>query len=371
MTNRKRPRRTTPEPRTVRGTSQIRFRPGFAPGRWFMIFAALVAFLPLAPAAAKNIRVGGVSYVDAAEFGSRYGLKATTAGRKLTLKSAWTTIELEAESRECRYNGLRVFLGDASRAYRGAVLISRTDADRLFNPLLLPGNDQKKVPDLRTIVIDPGHGGRDPGKENRRLKINEKTVALDTALRLQRMLENMGYRVLLTRTEDKHLGADKAADLLERAAIAKRAGADLLISLHYNAVSSAAQRVSGVEVYSLTPQHQYSTSDPEQDDAKGAAEFNAGNARDHWNILLGYHVHRRLVDELKISDRGLKRARWAVLRHAECPAILVEAGFLSNDAEARRIATPEYRERIADAIAHGVEAYGAVVAGVRKQRGGK
>ncbi|MFZ9682716.1 MAG: N-acetylmuramoyl-L-alanine amidase family protein [Cephaloticoccus sp.] len=371
MTSRKQPRRTTPEPGAVRGTSHVSWLRGPGPVAWFVLLVALLGLVPVLPAAGKNIRVGGVNYVDAVDFGARFGLKATSSGRKLTLKSAWTTIELEAESRECRYNGLRVFLGDASRAYRGAILVSRTDADRLFNPLLLPGDGQTKVPELRTIVIDPGHGGRDPGKENRRLKVNEKTMALDTALRLQRMLENMGYRVLLTRTEDRHLGADKASDLLERGAMAKRAGADLFISLHYNAVGSDPQRVSGVEVYSLTPQHQYSTSDPEQDDDKGAAEFNVGNAQDHWNILLGYHVHRRLVEELKVSDRGLKRARWAVLRHAECPAILVEAGFLSNDAEARRIATPEYRQRIADAIAHGVEAYGAILAGVRKQRAGR
>ena len=328
-----------------------------------------------APLQAKEtaVRLGGVNYVSAEEFGARFGLKAHAAksGRALTLKSIWTTLEIEADSRECSVNGLRVFLGNAPRLHRGALLISRVDAEKLFTPVLLAGLDEKNVPALRTIVIDPGHGGRDPGKENHRLHVNEKTMVLDTAMRLQRVLESMGYRVILTRTDDRHLGEDKTADLLKRNLIAKQAGADLFISLHYNAVGSNAQRVTGVEVYTLTPQHQYSTADPEHDDDKGAAELNAGNAFDHWNMLIGYHVHRRMIEELGASDRGLKRARWAVLRHAECPGILIEAGFLSNDAETRKIMTPAYRQKIAEAIAHGVQAYGAVLAGVMKQRAGQ
>lgn len=353
-------------------------RPVWVAGKdwlWRVLMLCLcAAFCGVGPAAhGRTVKFSGIDYVDAAGFGARFGLKPTVsnAGRKLVLKSVWTTIELESDSRESAVNGLRVFLGNATRLYRGAIYISSIDAERLFTPVLLPGDEQKQVPALRTIVIDPGHGGRDPGKENKRLKINEKTMALDTALRLQRVLESMGYRVLLTRTEDTDLGPDKTSDLLKRNLIAQQAGADLFISLHYNAVGSNAQRVDGVEVYTLTPQLQYSTADPEHDDDKGAAEFNKGNAFDHWNMQLGYQVHRRLIEDLKASDRGLKRARWAVLRHAGCPAILIESGFLSNDAETRRIATPAYRQKIAEAIAEGVQAYGAVLAGVRKQRGGQ
>lgn len=336
---------------------------------------ALILTFAAVPAGAKpkSLRLSGIDYVSAVEFGAGFGLKAekAEAGKKLTLKSIWTTIELEADSRDARLNGLRVFLGSAPRAYRGELFVGRIDAEKLLTPLLLAGDGQKTVPALRTIVIDPGHGGRDPGKENRRLHVDEKTMALDTAVRLQRILESMGYRVLLTRTDDRHLGPDKVSDLLQRNLIARQAGADLFISLHYNAVGGDAQKVTGVEVYTLTPQFQYSTADPERDDDKGAAEFNKGNAFDHWNILLGYHVHRRMIEELRAADRGLKRARWAVLRHAECPSILIEAGFLSNDAETRRIATPAYRQKIAEAIAHGVQAYGSVLAGVHRQRGGQ
>jgi N-acetylmuramoyl-L-alanine amidase len=319
-----------------------------------------------------TVRLGGVEYVDAAGFGARFGLDPalTGSGRTLTLKSAWTKIVFDADSRECEVNGLRVFLGDAVRIHRGRIMLSRLDAEKLITPVLLPGSGENHVPELKLIVIDPGHGGSDPGKENRRLKINEKTMALDTARRLQKVLQADGYRVLLTRSDDRQLGPDKVSDLLRRDEIANKAGADLFISLHYNAVESGANRVTGVEVYTLTPQNQYSTSDPEHEDDRGAAEANTGNRNDHWNTVLGYQVHRNMIDELRASDRGLKRARWAVLRHVECPAILVESGFLSNDAEARRIATPAYRQKIAEAIADGVQAYGNILAGVRRQRAG-
>lgn len=335
----------------------------------------LPAFAPVRAAAASSgqVRLGGVNYIDARAFGAKFGLEAhaTQAGTKVTLGSRWTRIELEADSRECSFNGLRVFLGDATRVYRGNIMLSRLDADKLITPLLLPGSGEKRIPGLKTIVIDPGHGGKDPGKENQRLHINEKTMTLDTARRLKSVLETMGYRVILTRSDDRQIGPDKVSDLQRRAEIANQAHADLFISLHFNAVEASANRVTGVEVYTLTPQSQYSTSDPEKDDDRGAAVANPGNAMDHWNVVLGYQVYRTMISELHADDRGLKRARFAVLRYTTCPAILIEGGFLSNDREASKIATPTYRQQIADAIADGVQAYDNILTGARKQWSGK
>jgi N-acetylmuramoyl-L-alanine amidase len=346
--------------------------------RWVWATALVVALgLPESRGASagqfKSVTLSGTAYIDAANFGVSFGLKSqlSNSGRKLTLKSVWSTLVFETDNRECEINGLRVFLGDPVRSYKGTVRISRLDVEKVLIPLLLAGNDEKRIPTLKTIVLDPGHGGRDPGNVNQRLKINEKTIALDTALRLERILKTMGYAVVMTRSNDSQLNSDKAADLLSRAAVANKAGADLFISLHYNAVGSGAQRVTGVEVYTLTPHSQYSTSDSERDDDTGAVEINPGNISDHWNMQLGYQIHRLMIEELRAPDRGLKRARWAVLRAVECPAILIEAGFLSNDTEGGKIATPTYRQKIAEAIANGVQAYGNVLAGVHKQRDGK
>jgi N-acetylmuramoyl-L-alanine amidase len=86
-----------------------------------------------------------------------------------------------------------------------------------------------------------------------------------------------------------------------------------------------------------------------------------GNRQDFGNALLGYQLQHALLASLKTADRGLKRRRLAVLRFPECPAALVEAAFLSNDAEARRVGTPEFRQKIAEAFAAGIDAYAAAL----------
>jgi len=324
----------------------------------------------------------GVDYVRAADFAAKFGLKPepSSDGKKLTLRSPWTEIVLEAGSREIAHNGLRIFLGDGVRHQRGHFLISKLDAEKVFVPLLLPGyglgseatgpGAYGTPPNLKTIVLDPGHGGRDPGKVNAKLGVNEKTMTLDTAQRLARLLEARGYRVVLTRVGDESLDPDKNTDLRARAHFARNAGADLFISLHYNAVGGPPEtlaRVRGAEVYTLTPQSQHSSGDPERQDKNGASVTLPGNAYDHWNMIIAHEVHRALVKTVGATDRGLKRARFAVLREVTCPAILVEAGFLSNDEEARQIMNPEYRQQLAEAITSAVVLYDAALDAVRKR----
>ncbi|WP_197456731.1 N-acetylmuramoyl-L-alanine amidase family protein [Cephaloticoccus primus] len=334
--------------------------------------------------AATSAATVGIDYVRSEEFGAKFGLKAQRSpdGKKLTLQSPWTTIILERGSREIAHNTLRVFLGEAVREQRGHFLLSRIDAEKTLVPLLVPGHglgagkgatapQRETVPKLKTIVIDPGHGGADPGKVNARLGVNEKTMTLDTAKRLQSLLEVRGYRVLLTRTADVALDKDKNTDLRARAHFANSAQADLFISLHYNAVGGSEatlQRVRGAEVYTLTPQYQHSSSDHERQDSKAAAIALPGNAHDHWSMVIAHEVHRALVHNVGFVDRGLKRARFAVLREVDCPALLVEAGFLSHDEEARKIATPEYRQQIAEALATGIVLYDAALEAARRRR---
>jgi N-acetylmuramoyl-L-alanine amidase len=138
----------------------------------------------------------------------------------------------------------------------------------------------------------------------------------------------------------------------------------LFVSVHFNAVAANVERVSGTETYTMTPQYQRSASESERD--SGDAIANPGNVNDHWNSLLGYHMQRAMLADLKTSDRGLKRGRLAVLRLATCPAVLVEAGFLSNTAEAKKISTAAYRQKIAEALADGVRAYAGALATARK-----
>lgn len=325
---------------------------------------AVVAFgatrsVPARPA--SSIRLGGVEYIDLVDFCARFGLKSvSTSNQRALFKSEWTTLDFDVDSRDHEFNGLRVFSGEAVRSYRGRIWLSQVDADALVTPILRPGTNLARIPTLKTIVIDPGHGGRDPGKVNPRVKILEKDAALDTARRAKALLEAQGYTVFLTRSDDRYL------DLDDRAKIAGRHHADLFISLHFNSVESSADRVTGIEVFSLTPRYQYSTADSarEDDDVKVAVP---GNRFDHWNIAASYAMHRELIENLRVSDRGLKRARWKVLVLAPCPAVYVEAGYLSNDSEARKIATPAYRQKIAEGMASGVQAYAKTLASVRSK----
>lgn len=326
-----------------------------------LIFCGLSPVLALAapprnPAGSSStyMKVAGVAYVDARVFFARYGFKAQwiVRGRSLRLQTASTKVDIEADKRDAVFNGLRVLMGEPA-VFRGSTLyISRIDAEKIFQPILSPSSVSTPAPALRVIVIDAGHGGQDTGTQNKPLKLDEKVFALDVANRLRTLLVNQGYKVVMTRTTDRFV------ELAHRAAIANKAGADLFISIHFNAVGGS-PTVRGTETYVMTPQYQRSTGSPKRDSSDNVA--NPGNRNDPWNTLIGYQMHRQMLGKLGSVDRGFKRARFAVLRLVNSPGVLVEAGYLSNNDEARKIAAPAYRQIIAEALAQGVRSYAVAI----------
>lgn len=306
-----------------------------------------------APSSQRSVRLFGVEYLDAHEFGRQFNLGPTwlVPQKQLRLKNRWTTIELTLHSVEAQLNGLRLFLSEPVVLREGQLYLSRGDVETLFAPILRPATVPRAK--LQTIVIDPGHGGQDPGNQNRRLQLDEKTFTLDVARRLQRLLTADGFRVIMTRSQDRTISLD------ERAAIAADARADLFISIHFNAYRTAT--ITGAETYVMTPHRQASTPQAERDSTMARTRFPA-NRHDRQNALLGYHIQRELTHALGAADRGLKRFRYSVLRSVPCPAVLVEAAFLSNDTEAKKVATAAYRQRIAEAVAAGVKRHASSVA---------
>ncbi len=137
--------------------------------------------------------------------------------------------------------------------------------------------------------------------------------------------------------------------MTDRTDFARRKRADLFVSLHFN---SAFGLVSGIETYGLTPFGAAST-------AGGIVtrESYSGNRQDEANLWLAHCVQKSLLRSTGAADRGVRRAKFQVLREAPCPAILVEAGFVSNASEERKILTTEYRDLLAKAIADGILAY--------------
>ena len=134
------------------------------------------------------------------DMAARLASKATweESKRQLTLVVGARRLVLTAEKREVSCSGLRIFLGDAVRLHLGRLYVSKTDYERCLLSLLRPDLVSDPVPRLRTIVLDPGHGGSDPGMENNSLRIQEKVLALDVALRLEKLLKTEGYSVVLT-----------------------------------------------------------------------------------------------------------------------------------------------------------------------------
>ncbi len=309
---------------------------------------------------AASVRSHRSDYIPVTVLVSRFGLKFSwtdPAHRRFVLQNRSQRLAFEVDSRESEICGLRVFLGEGVRMDHGVPSLSRTDMDLLVTPILRPGYDGPRPRQVRTIVLDAGHGGKDTGKVNAHLHLMEKTLTLDTVFRVKSLLLAEGYHVVLTRTSDRYV------ELGDRPEVAARAHADLFVSIHFNSVETGADQVTGVETFTMTPKGQLST---DQAVDQFVNVFNPGNANDYWNTVLGAALHRAMLKELRTPDRGLKRGRLAVLRLAPCPAVLIESGYLSNDAEARNLAQPSYRARIAGAIVDGINAYAIAVEAVRR-----
>lgn len=315
----------------------------------------------------STTRIAGVDYVSFREAAALMGLKVTwqEKERRMTLADATTRVEVATDSREAAVNGLRVFFGRPVMDRNGVLLLGKIDFERVLvsriRPVLLPA----PPPRPKVIVLDPGHGGPDNGMENKTLKLKEKVLTLDVAQRLQKLLAARGYKVVLTRTDDRQLGPDKPSDWRMRGDIAVRAGADLFVSIHFNSLYPDT-KTSGTETYTFTPQFQRSDrawSPSELDDAENTAM--PVNRYDPWSALLSQMIHREVIGSLRTMDRGQKTMHSAVLRNLLCPGVLVESVFLSNDKEAKQASTAAGRQQIAEAIASGIEAYASTLASLQ------
>ena len=171
------------------------------------------------------------------------------------------------------------------------------------------------------IVIDPGHGGKDPGALGLR-GLREKKIVLDISQKVSQILEKRGYKVIMTRNNDKFIS------LQGRVNIAEKYNAKAFISIHANAISMSKTHVNGLETY----------------------YFSSG-------YRLAKSIHRNILRRLDIRDRGVKRARFYVLRKTSMPAVLVETGFVTGSSDSAKLANYSFRQRMAEAIAEGIMAH--------------
>lgn len=308
---------------------------------WFILLA-------LAPGFGQALEIKGVQYLSLSEVAGKLGMKTRWIERDKTLQleSAWTKMLFEVHQRNVVLNGTTIFMGYPVVESRGRFHLSESDYNHSIKPILTP-QLSGPPPGLRHIVLDPGHGGKDPGAENGSIKLKEKNLTLDLAGRIKTKLEARGFRVSLTRDSDAFISLESRAEQ------ANRMNADLFVSLHFNASSSTT--VQGVETYAFTPHMQPSTSRSSLHSSD--RKTYPGNAKDDWNTLAAYYVQRSLATNLQARDRGMKRARFTVLRDVNMPGILVEGGFVTNSREGRDIGSATYRDKLANAIVDGILVY--------------
>lgn len=313
-------------------------------------------------------RLQGMDYVAVADVAERFNLKSawTKPNHLITLSDVrGVRFTFEANQHDIYFDGARVHLGVPVLISKGDLWVSKLDVIKLIAPLFRPADHAAQIPAItaKVIVLDPGHGGLDPGAANQKIGITEKFATLDVSLRLRKILERQGWQVYLTREEDTELSKNKKSDLALRNAFANGKKADLFMSIHFN---SAPESITGVETYTMSPQFMLSTGDDQGDSM--TKESYPSNRFDYANLLFGEKIHRAMLQGIKTPDRGFKRGRKAVLRMLDCPGVLVECAYLSNEVAARRVATPEFRQQIAEALADGVRDYADAVSSLRSGR---
>jgi N-acetylmuramoyl-L-alanine amidase len=254
-------------------------------------------------------------------------------------------IEVTVGLREASINGVKHWLAFPVTMHDGKVLISRLDLSKIIEPSLRPELIEGMTP-VTTVVLDPGHGGHDRGAAS---KFGfEKDFALDVALRARKLLEAEGYKVVMTRATDVFI------PLEQRPAVANNIPNSIFVSIHFNSSSTNAD-ARGFEIFSIAPRGAPSTNDggPRERDLREEP----GNSVDMPSGALAGSVFHALLGHVPMVDRGVKHARFAVLRLCTQPAVLIECGFVSNTAESTLISSSAWRSHVAEAIVDGVANY--------------
>ncbi|MBI9020255.1 MAG: N-acetylmuramoyl-L-alanine amidase [Verrucomicrobia bacterium] len=298
-----------------------------------------------ATAAVRTITSRGETYVPLNDIAPYYSMELSESGGNVLLKNRWNTLKFEPNGRRCWVNGTLVWLSNPIRKIGWQWAAEEADFNKTVDPSVRPYAFLAKA-GAKTIVLDPGHGGNDHGATSPR-KVHEKLAVLDIAKRVRNRLQARGIRVEFTRESDRYVSL---SDRCKKAASLK---ADLFVSIHADAASN--RSVKGAGTFTLAPAGAYST----HSYGKGTASssVNPGNKFDLANAALGLRIQQNLVKATGQEDRGVKRARFQVLRDAPCPAALVEVAFLSNAQEEAMVIDASGREKIARGIADGIAAY--------------
>ena len=294
--------------------------------------------------------LNGREYVAVEGMKGFYGFsRIKRIGNEVTLENKKVLMKLRVGGQECIMNGVKFVFSYKVEDTGGRAWISRIDLAKLVDPVLRP-NYIGNAGNFHTVIIDAGHGGKDPGAVNG--LGTEANYNLDVANRLKRILTARKYKVLMTRDSNRFLSLQERVDFANRV----RDNA-IFISIHHNSGGAAAR---GLETFTLSP-----IGVAHYGRGLNSSDFQVrtGNSHDSANVALATAVHGFVSRRLgkNTFDRGIKRARFSVLTGVKHPSILIECGFLSHPFEARLIHNDAYRNAVANGVAEAIDRYRVAV----------
>lgn len=291
-------------------------------------------------------KIEGRDYVSLESMKKFYNFaKLTRTGGNLVLENSKVEMKLKVGGNECLMNGVKFVFTHNVSTIGDKAYVSRMDLAKLIDPVLRP-NFIKNAGDFRTVILDPGHGGKDPGATN---SIGtEATYNLKIAEYAKAMLQQKGFKVVMTRTTNTYLSLQERVDFAN--AIRENA---VFVSIHHNSGGRAAR---GIETFTLSPP---GVSHYGRGLIAADNQARTGNEHDSANIALATSVHGSILRRLQkhTFDRGIKRARFSVLSGVRHPAILLEGGFMTHPYEARLIANETYQKAVAGGIVDAIVKY--------------
>ena len=320
----------------------------------FLLFIAVPFTLP-AQSTPKTLRIqwfAGRRYVSLHDIARFYGMSMNMERNgRITLVLRNAKIVMTLNKRYGSLNGIAVTYLYAPAILGGRPYISELDFSKVIEPVMRNATLSKRK--VRTIMIDPGHGGKDNGAPGAN-RVWEKHLTLAMSLRLRDALRAKGFNVIMTRSNDRY------PSLEDRVNMREKTKADLFISVHCNA--SVQKSINGIETYALTP-----AGAPSSGDSRANFTRNPGNSFDRHNYRLAYEIQRQLVWKTKANDRGVRHARFYVIKNVSCPGVLIETGYLSNAREGSQLQTWRRQRDTVNAIVEGVMRYVSATAPAEKK----
>ena len=315
-----------------------------------LVFMA-VTIMPVnsAPPAAGGwevTKIDGREYVSIESVKSFYNFtKISRSGGSVVLENPKVKMQLKVGGNECLMNNVKFVFSHNIETQGEKIYVSRVDLGKLIDPVLRP-NFIPNAGDFKTVILDPGHGGKDPGATNP--YGTEANYNVKVAGMVKKKLEEKGFKVVMTRNTDVYQSLQERVDFAN--AVKENA---VYVSIHFNSGGSSAR---GIETFTLSPP---GVSHYGSDFKASDNQTRAGNEHDSANIALATAVHGTILWKLgkNTLDRGIKRARFSVLSGVCHPAILLEGGFMSHPYEARLIQNEAYQTAIATGVVEAIGKY--------------